>query len=105
MKQGLVAGLAVVFLVSAAAWAALGGGDIFFSVSGAANVLFSHDEHAGKTKIGCTECHYAVFINRANHRKATMTDMQQGRSCGACHNGKRAFGVSDVKLCGRCHNR
>ncbi len=105
MKRGVPAGIILVITLSGAAWSALGGGDILFSVTGAANVLFSHDQHANATKIGCTECHYALFTTRANHRKATMTDMQQGRSCGACHNGKRAFTVSDVKLCGRCHNR
>lgn len=100
----------IVLMVLAAALAAagvaeakLGGGDIVLSVSGAANVLYSHDIHAGKAKIGCKECHYRLFTNRANHRTVTMDEMRKGLSCGACHNGKRAFTVTDPKQCSKCH--
>ena len=29
--------------------------------------------------------------------------MLQGATCGACHNGKEAFGVDDSERCERCH--
>jgi c(7)-type cytochrome triheme protein len=31
---------------------------------------------------------------------ATMDDMEIGQSCGACHNGEKAFGVEN---CDPCH--
>jgi c(7)-type cytochrome triheme protein len=35
--------------------------------------------------------------------KLTMDAMGAGKSCGACHNGKRAFGVMDGEKCQTCH--
>lgn len=74
-------------------------------VSGAQNVLFSHDVHAGRSRVGCKECHYAIYTTRVNHRTATMDEMKKGKSCGACHNGTRAFNVTDAQQCSRCHNQ
>ncbi|MDA8099185.1 MAG: hypothetical protein M0042_06125 [Nitrospiraceae bacterium] len=104
MMRSFLLGCILVLLVAGVATAVLGGGDITFSVSGAGNVLFSHENHAGSRKIGCKECHYKVFINRANHKTTTMAEMQTGRSCGTCHNGKRAFSVADPASCGKCHH-
>jgi c(7)-type cytochrome triheme protein len=100
--------LVLVFVLTASgiALAKLGGGDIIFSVTGAANVLFSHDNHAGSRKIGCSECHYAVFNrSHAGHQPVAMADMQKGKSCGTCHNARRAFSVSDPQSCAKCHNQ
>lgn len=96
---GLIIGM--VLLSGSVAWAAVGGGTITFKVSGAKNVVFSHDNHAGTKMLKCSECHNAVFSTRAHHFKATMKDMQAGRSCGTCHNGQRAFDVRSN--CTRCH--
>jgi c(7)-type cytochrome triheme protein len=90
-------------MAAATAFATLGGGDILFPVSGAANVLFTHDGHAGTAKIGCKECHYAIYTNRANHKSVSMAEMKNGKSCGACHNGIRAFSVAPAGNCPRCH--
>lgn len=96
---GSVIGAAL--LSGSVAWAAVGGGTITFKVSGAKNVVFSHDNHAGTKMLKCSECHNAIFTTRAHHFKATMKDMQAGRSCGTCHNGQRAFDVRGN--CTRCH--
>jgi c(7)-type cytochrome triheme protein len=88
-------------LSGSAAWGVVGGGEIVFIPTGAGNVVYSHETHVTKVGLKCTECHYKIFINRQSHKKATMADMQQGQSCGACHNGTRAF---DVKgNCNKCH--
>jgi c(7)-type cytochrome triheme protein len=97
--------LFLMFVTAGTAQAKLGGGDITFSVSGAADVTFSHDAHAGRAKINCKDCHYKLYTTRANHKTVTKTQMQQGLSCGACHNDTRAFSVTDPKHCSRCHNR
>ena len=44
-----------------------------------------------------------LYITKEKHKKVTMAQMQKGQSCGACHNGKRAF---DVKgNCDNCHKK
>jgi c(7)-type cytochrome triheme protein len=65
-------------------------------------VTFSHNFHTQAYK--CADCHTRIFPYKAGVAKATMTDMEQGRSCGACHNkDKDAFSVKDDKLCEKCH--
>jgi len=96
--------LLFLFLAVSPAWAMIGGGEIVFSVEGMASVLYSHDFHVTKAKLKCSECHYALFTNHAQHKVVGMAGMQKGRSCGACHNGKRAFDVADQKHCVSCHN-
>ena len=101
--KGIVTTAVLVLLAATTAFAVLGGGDVLFTMPGAANVLFSHDGHAGKARIGCQECHYAIYTNRANHRTVSMAEMKNGKSCGACHNGIRAFSVAPAQNCPRCH--
>ncbi|BCS53028.1 cytochrome c3 family protein [Geobacter sp. SVR] len=61
---------------------------------------FSHEFHLQAYK--CADCHTKIFPYKAGASKATMADMEQGKSCGACHNkGKDAFPVQDD--CGKCH--
>jgi c(7)-type cytochrome triheme protein len=58
---------------------------------------FSHVEHSGIT---CHQCHpkpYATPSERMTHAQ-----MDRGLSCGACHDGGRAFAVRGTP-CQRCH--
>lgn len=74
-------------------------GNITFKTS-AGEAVFSHEIHLGMFK--CTDCHTKIFPFKAGSRKATMAEMEAGKSCGACHNkGKDAFSVQDD--CGKCH--
>lgn len=102
MKNAFVGGVAACLIMVSAAWGAgVGGGDITFSVKGAANVLYSHEMHVSKAGQKCSDCHYKLFRMAKLQQQATMADMQNGRSCGACHNGQKAF---DVKTnCTKCH--
>ncbi|HUL00242.1 MAG TPA: c(7)-type cytochrome triheme domain-containing protein [Nitrospirota bacterium] len=36
-------------------------------------------------------------------KKVTMQEMDKGQSCGACHNGQKAFDVKDKNNCKKCH--
>lgn len=81
------------------------GGDIIFKdTKKFAPVLFSHAKHkaAGNQ---CTDCHDGIFQKRkgsADARNAvTMKAMKQGKYCGTCHNGDKAFKVS--RTCKKCH--
>ncbi len=102
--KSICSGLIGMLLAVSTAWAAIGGGDIVFPIEGMASVLYSHDYHVSKAKLKCSECHYALFTNRAQHRVVGMAGMQKGKSCGACHDGKKAFDVADKKNCATCHN-
>lgn len=60
---------------------------------------FSHKSHI-KAFPDCGRCHPGIFAAGKN-RRFTMADMKKGASCGACHNGKTAFGLAD---CAACHH-
>ena len=60
---------------------------------------FSHEFHLGMYK--CADCHTKLFAYQAGKVKVGMSGMEEGKSCGACHNGKDAFSVKDE--CGKCH--
>lgn len=93
--------LAAVLFLAAAASAKIGGGDILFTPLGAANVLYSHELHVVGKGLRCSDCHYRLYNTNEARKASTMADMQKGYSCGACHNGTRAF---DVKAnCNKCH--
>jgi c(7)-type cytochrome triheme protein len=84
-----------------AAMAMVGGGDVEFKVTGAGPVVFSHESHVGAHFQACTDCHASPFTTRAQHKQVSMAQMAQGLSCGACHNGTRAFSVKEN--CQVCH--
>lgn len=73
--------------------------DITFSLKGITNAAFSHKFHLGMYQ--CNDCHTAIFPYKAGTLHRTMGEMEQGKSCGACHNGKDAFSSSGD--CERCH--
>ena len=67
-------------------------------------VEFSHFNHLEQKSIGrnCQTCHNDPFhIVSKNNPTATMADMKDGKSCGVCHNGRKAFGVGGD--CTTCH--
>jgi len=61
-------------------------------------VSFPHQTHA--KKFTCGECHPKLFLMKKGSTKLAMDDMYKGTSCGACHNGKKAFSTS---ACTKCH--
>jgi c(7)-type cytochrome triheme protein len=80
-------------------------GGIYYKDTGELeSVRFSHSIHLsyGNT---CNDCHNKIFqmrIGQANVRNAmTMKTMEEGKFCGTCHNGKRAFSVQSD--CDQCH--
>lgn len=73
-------------------------GEITFKTS-VGQAKFSHKEHLENYK--CADCHTKVFPYQAGAKKYTMEQMAEGKSCGACHNGKDAFSSQDD--CIKCH--
>lgn len=75
--------------------------DVTFKSAEGGDVLFSHKVHTRTSLIQdkCDICHDKIYSPR-NKRPVTMAEMENGKSCGACH-GKVAFTLAD---CGRCHS-
>lgn len=60
---------------------------------------FSHDIHAKRQT--CRACHPVPFLMKSGQSVITMAEMEKGKNCGVCHNGKQAFRVNE---CVRCHD-
>lgn len=93
--------LVALIMLFASAAAKVGGGDILFDVEDAGPVIFSHDAHVTKLGPQCTHCHDSLYLTKEKHVKVAMDEMLEGRSCGACHDGKSAFSVEEN--CEKCH--
>jgi len=70
--------------------------------------VFSHKKHTQRERLRCIECHPKVFImkvgkNVVKKGQLTMAEMKKGKYCGNCHNGHKAFSVTDIASCKRCH--
>ncbi len=69
-------------------------------------VTFNHESHVDEAQPACTSCHPRLFqILKAGlpaeGGKITHDTMTKGRACGACHDGKKAFGTDDCTMCHR----
>ena len=62
-------------------------------------VVFSHSVHSGM--FGCGSCHPKLYEKKRTNKYVTMQAMERGGSCGACHDGKKAFSVKGD--CAKCH--
>jgi len=73
--------------------------DIRYRTEHAGNVVFSHTDHLQQKMIrnNCRACHQG---EKKKIPHATMAQMDQGVSCGACHNGNKAFALNN---CVSCH--
>jgi c(7)-type cytochrome triheme protein len=69
-------------------------------------VTFSHEKHRAKVD-KCTTCHMKDFkMKRGASGQITLAAKQEGKFCGACHDGKMQMGgvtVFPIDECDRCH--
>ncbi|NDP41186.1 MAG: hypothetical protein GZ089_00465 [Aromatoleum sp.] len=80
-------------------------GDIAFKRDGPGTddvpaATFPHFVHRMQFK--CYVCHEDIFVMKAGANAMTMDAIQDGKFCGACHNGKAAFQAT-FNSCPRCH--
>lgn len=82
-------------------------------------VVFEGKVHAGDNGLKCPDCHTKIWkMKKADNPKMTMKEMNEGKFCGTCHNGKEkeltingaktkkvVFSTSDSKNCGKCHKK
>lgn len=70
-------------------------------------VVFSHESHYDYDNPNCTSCHSAHFKllekGKSPEGPITMETMDEGKNCGACHNGDIAFDTKDPDNCSACH--
>ena len=102
MKKLAAITACLLLAAAGAASAAVGGGDITLKNKGG-DVVFSHETHVDGMQLSCTECHDKLYLSKKQHTTVTMKQMQKGKSCGACHNGKKAFSVKGA--CAKCHKK
>ena len=62
--------------------------------------VFPHWSH--RVRYFCYVCHPAIYAMKAGTDQTPMMDIVAGKSCGICHNGEIAWGIS-FDTCARCH--
>ena len=67
-------------------------------------VVFDGKAHASKG-LKCNACHTKIFKMKKGADKITMAAMKEGKFCGACHNGEKAFKANDPADCKKCHKK
>ncbi|MDO9079601.1 MAG: cytochrome c3 family protein [Desulfuromonadales bacterium] len=102
MKRCVAVVACIVLLGAGSALAAAGGGEVTLKNSGG-DVVFSHEVHVEGMAQACTECHDKLYTSAKQHKTVTMKQMEKGKSCGACHDGKKAFSVKGD--CAKCHTK
>ena len=106
MKKVIVLAMAVVMTL---AFATLGFSlkkDVEFKTVGdEGKVTFSHENHTEKKGFKCAECHPKLFQMKKGADVITMETIKEGKNCGACHDGKKAFDASAPENCGKCHKK
>ncbi|MDX9715627.1 MAG: cytochrome c3 family protein [Dissulfurispiraceae bacterium] len=76
----------------------------------AGRVVFSGSIHEGKG-MRCMDCHQdsgkgkKLFEMRLNSFVTNHRELDSGKYCGYCHNGKVSFRISDKANCSRCHKK
>ncbi len=106
MKKVFVLALAVAMVLgmALAAFAVPSGKTLEFEPKGAGKVVFSGKVHAEKG-LKCADCHPAVFKMKKGGDAINMAAINEGKFCGHCHNGTKAFSAKDAANCAKCHQK
>ena len=102
MKKMLLLLTVVTFCAVSAVVAVPPGKTIDFTKSPMGTVTFSGQVHKD-AGVKCMECHNKDMFPKMKQGTVaiTMAQIYEGKLCGVCHNGKRAF---EAKAnCNRCH--
>jgi c(7)-type cytochrome triheme protein len=81
-------------------------GKVEFAGGDKGKVTFDAKTHADKG-LKCPDCHTKpkLFEMKKGKDKITMKDMNEGKFCGGCHDGKKAFSVKAEADCAKCHKK
>ncbi len=101
VQVSIVMVIAVLFAGSALAVSS--GKTVDYAGGALGKVIFDGKVHADKG-LKCAECHPKIFPMKKG-MKITMAEMNEGKNCGVCHNGEKAFKSSDKANCEKCHKK
>jgi c(7)-type cytochrome triheme protein len=103
MKKVLVVAISAFFLVGFAggAFAVSKDKKVEFDGKTEGKVVFDGTVHAN-ANLKCADCHSKPKLFEMKKLPLTMDDMKAGKSCGTCHDGKKAFAVAE---CAKCHKK
>lgn len=105
MKRVIICIAAVCFLFTMAmanlAFAVGSGKKVEYDEKTKGKVIFDGKAHADKG-LKCADCHSKPKLFGMKKTSLKMDDMKAGKSCGACHDGKKAF---DASACTTCHKK
>jgi c(7)-type cytochrome triheme protein len=106
MKKILVLSLVVIvtLVMAASVMAVPAGKTVEFDGKGAGKVVFDGKIHAEKGN-KCVACHPGLFKMKKGADVITMKDMNEGKACGTCHDGTKAFSAKDPAGCAKCHKK
>jgi c(7)-type cytochrome triheme protein len=107
MKFGQILAMIFALVLSiGTAFAVPSGKTVEYEGGKAGKVVFDGKKHAD-AGLKCNGCHTEpkLFAKKKNSEKMTMADMNAGKFCGACHNGKAAFKTNDQAACNKCHKK
>lgn len=100
-RRAAVACGAVLLMAATQALAVPAGKSVEWGTS-MGKVMFKGDDHAGKGQ-KCNACHTKIFKMKKGSAQMKMADINAGKYCGECHNGKKAFNTAGN--CARCHKK
>jgi c(7)-type cytochrome triheme protein len=102
MNKKLLLPLLIVLFVVSAASAVPPGQSLEFTKSPMGTVIFSGQVHKD-AGVECSECHNPELFPKMKQGTVSisMAQIYDGKLCGSCHNGQRAFEAKSN--CQRCH--
>lgn len=100
-KITMMAAALVVVMAAAQAMAVPAGKSVEWNTP-MGKVTFKGADHAGKG-LKCNECHSKIFKMKKGAAQMKMADINAGKYCGECHNGKKAF--KPAGNCAKCHKK
>ena len=103
MKRFFIFAFAACFLfgVAGGAMAVGTGKKVEFDEKTNGKVIFDGKAHAD-AGFKCADCHSKPKLFEMKKVPLKMDDMKAGKSCGTCHDGKKAFSVTE---CVKCHKK
>lgn len=104
MKFAEILGVFAALVLSIGNVMAVPSGKTLEFVGSRGKVTFDGKVHADKG-LKCANCHIKpkLFEMKKGGEKITMAAMNEGKFCGTCHDGEKAFSVKTQADCVKCH--
>lgn len=103
MRIVQIVAVMVILAIAGVAFAVAPGKTVEWAGGGAGKVVFDGKIHADKG-LKCADCHPKIFKMK-KEASMKMADLNAGKFCGECHNGKKAFKTNDPASCNKCHKK